>query len=47
MAFVDSIHFVGDREKAFAPAAFLNPSNSTGLKFGLLEYPLQFNRSVL
>jgi hypothetical protein len=32
IAFVDSIHFFGDIVNAFAPASFLNPSNSMGLK---------------
>ena len=31
MAFVASIHRVGDKVKAFKPASFLNPSNSRGL----------------
>ncbi len=37
MALVDSIHFFGDKVKAFEPACFLNPSNSTGLKPGLFS----------
>ncbi len=37
IAFVDSIHFVGERVKAFRPASLLNPSNSRGLKHGLYK----------
>ena len=32
IAFVDSIHFWGERVKAFNPASFLNLSNSIGLE---------------
>jgi hypothetical protein len=37
MAFVFSIHCLGVRRKLLSPARFLNPSNSTGLKSGLLH----------
>ena len=37
MAPVASIHFFGDMVNAFEPACVLNPSNSTGLKSGLLS----------
>ena len=37
IAFVASIHFCGERVKAFAPASFLKESNSTPLKFGLFN----------
>src|SRR5665213_1708967 len=35
IAFVFSIQRLGVITKLFIPACFLNPSNSTGLKFGL------------
>ena len=37
LAFVCSIHFVGDIVKALSPASFLIPSNSRGLKSGLYK----------
>ena len=44
-AFVASIHRVGDRVKAFKPASFLNPSNSTGLKLGLCRVSQRSQRA--
>ena len=35
---VRGFHRVGDKVKAFKPASFLNPSNSRGLKLGLISF---------
>lgn len=43
LALVASIHFWGERVKAFSPASFLNLSNSIGLKFGLYKVSQIFN----
>jgi hypothetical protein len=48
MAEVFSIHCLGVRVKLLSPASFLNPSNSTGLKAGLLRCsPIPRNSMVL
>ena len=47
MALVDSIHYLGDSVKAFAPESFLTLSNAIGLKLGLYIFSQRPKYSIL